>query len=169
MGRLYEPYENLEAAISESHLDLGNLLHLYEVYLKKNRDWLLKDAPRRADMRIYEAVYHFNLYSYLKELLKSQGGNVFPEFPTGNGKIDLILIYNGKQYGIELKSFTNDRSYKESLKQAAKYGKQLGLEEIFLAFFVEYSDDQRKQQYERDYREEDTGVKVKPILIETGN
>ncbi|MCP4154298.1 MAG: hypothetical protein GY757_41625, partial [bacterium] len=73
MGRLYEQYENLDAAISESHLDIGNLLNLYEAYLKKNRAWLLKDAPRRADMRIYEAVYHFNLYSYLKELLKSQG------------------------------------------------------------------------------------------------
>ncbi len=55
---------------------------------KNASEWLLKDAPRRADMRIYEAVYHFNLYSYLKELLETRGGKVFPEFPTGNGKIN---------------------------------------------------------------------------------
>lgn len=168
LGMLYEPYEDLGAIIGKTHLDIRGLLNLYEVYLQKNGEWLLKDVPRRSDMRIYEAVYHFSLYLYLKELLDSQGGKVFPEFPTGNGKIDLIVTYADNWYGIELKSFTNQWSYKESLKQAAKYGKQLGLTEIHLVFFVEYSDEQRKNQYETDFHDKAAGVLVKPVLIETG-
>lgn len=168
LGMLYEPYENLEAIITKDHLDMRGLLNLYEAYLRKNREWLLKNAPRRSDMRIYEAVYHFSLYSYLKELLENRDGKVLPEFPTGNGKIDLIVTYADKRYGIELKSFTNEWSYKESIKQAAKYGKQLGLPEIHLVFFVEYSDEKRKKQYETGHRDKGTGVLVKPVLIETG-
>ncbi len=120
-------------------------------------------------MRIYEAVYHFNLYSYLNEFLRPEGGRVFPEFPTGNGKIDLIVTYAGNRYGIELKSYTNERNYKESLEKAAKYGKQLELTEIFLVFFVESIDDKNRIKYEGDYPGKETGVNVLPIFIETGN
>ncbi|MCP5053004.1 MAG: hypothetical protein GY940_37905 [bacterium] len=169
MGRLHELYANLDNAISKTHLNIPNLLKLYETYLKTNRQWLLKDAPRRSDMQIYEAVYHFNFYSYLKELLTDRGVKVFPEFPTGNGKIDLILTYCGNRYGIELKSFTNEWSYNESLKQAAEYGKQLGLQTIHIVFFVEYSNEQRRKQYETGFADKTTGVTVKPALIETGN
>jgi hypothetical protein len=136
--------------------------------LKKNRGWLLKDAPRREDMRIYEAVYHFNLYSYLKQFLGVEGGSVNPEFPTGNGKIDLIVSFAGKRYGIEVKSFTTRGNYMHALVQAARYGKQLGLEEIFLAIFVDAIDDKNRGIYEKEYLDETTGVKVVPCFIETG-
>jgi hypothetical protein len=169
MGRLYEPFESLDDTITETHLDIRNLVKRYQTYLKKNREWLLKDAPRRVDLRIYEAIYHFNLYSYLNEFLRPQGGRVFPEFPTGNGKIDLIVTYAGNRYGIELKSYTNERNYKESLEKAAKYGKQLELTEIFLVFFVESIDDKNRIKYEADYPDKETGVNVLPIFIETGN
>ena len=65
VGRLYAPFESLEDTITSEYLHIPNLLRRYELYLKKNRDWLLKDAPRRADLRVRETVYHFNLYMYL--------------------------------------------------------------------------------------------------------
>jgi hypothetical protein len=167
--RLYEPFESIEDTITETHLEIRNLVKLYQTYLIKNREWLLKDAPRRRDLRIYEAVYHFNLYSYLNEFLRPQGGRVFPEFPTGNGKIDLIVTYAGNRYGIELKSYVDERNYRESLQKAAKYGKQLVLAEIFLVVFVESIDDKSRKTYEVDYPDKETGVKVLPIFVETGN
>jgi hypothetical protein len=169
MGRLYEPFESLDHTITETHLDIRNLVKLYQTYLIKNREWLLKDAPRRRDLRIYEAVYHFNLYSYLNEFLRTQGGRVFPEFPTGNGKIDLIVTYAGNRYGIELKSYVDERNYRDSLQKAAKYGKQLELSEIFLVVFVESIDGKSRKKYEVDYPDKETGVKVLPIFVETGN
>ncbi len=169
MGRLYEPFEPLEDIITETSLDIKNLLRRYERYLKKNREWLLKNAPRRADLRIYEAVYHFNLYMYLAEFLRSRRGQVYPEFPTGNGKVDLIIRYAGQLYGLEVKSFTDDFAYRRALKQAAGYGRQLALTGISLALFVDYVDDENRARYEAIYEDEETGVTVTPIFIETGN
>jgi hypothetical protein len=62
----------------------GELLKLYQNYLDKNKKWMFKQAPRRSDMRVFEAVFHFNLYAYINEFLRSKKGQVFPEFPTGN-------------------------------------------------------------------------------------
>lgn len=168
MGKLTEPFVNLDNVITETHLNIPNLMRLYQEYLKKNREWLFKSVPRRTDMRIYEAVFHFNLYSYLNQFLKTPGGKVLPEFPTGNGKIDLIVMYGNYTYGIELKSYTNERNYKEALEQAAKYGKQLNLPEIFIVFFIEYIDQQNREKYEKDYHAKEARVTVKPIIIETG-
>ncbi|MCP4220656.1 MAG: hypothetical protein GY765_38870, partial [bacterium] len=93
------------AALNVMHnINIRNLGKRYQTYLAENRDWLLEDVPGRKDLRIYEAVFHFNFYSYLSEFLQPGDGRIVPEFPTGNGKIDLLITYAGKRYGIELKS-----------------------------------------------------------------
>ncbi len=92
-----------------------------------------------------------------------------PEFPTGNGKIDLILDYRGTRYGLELKSYTDESGYYDAIKQAAGYGDTLGLNEIFLVVFVEYVDEQRRKIYEIDTKDEATGVMVRPVFVETGS
>ncbi|MFQ5616458.1 MAG: hypothetical protein ACE5GO_08370, partial [Anaerolineales bacterium] len=169
MSRVYAPFESLEDTITEDSLDVANLLRRYERYLKMNHSWLLKDAPRRADLRIHEAVYHFNLYMYLKSFLQGYDGQVFPEFPTGNGKIDLIIRYSGRVYGLELKSYTSHRKYRAALPKAARYGRQLGLDEITLAFFVEVIDETNREKYEAIYHDDETGVTVRPVFVATGD
>ncbi len=167
MGQLAAPFTNLDNVVTDTDIHIPNLLKLYQTYLKKNGQWLFKAVPRRTDNRIYEAFYHFNLFSYLDSFLKNQGGRVFPEFPTGNGKIDLIITYEKKRYGIELKSFTNERDYKKALRRAAQYGKQLELAEIFLVSFLELIDEESKNKYEVEFLDKDSGVKVIPIFITT--
>ena len=167
LGKLYEPFENLEDTITDDTLNVKNLVRRYERYLKKNQDWLFKDAPRRTDLRIYEAVYHFNLYMYLANFLQRRRGQVYPEFPTGNGKIDLIIKYAGQMYGLELKTFTDDSGYREALEQAARYGQQLGLRQISLVFFVEAIDETNREKYETVYVDGETEVTVAPIFVET--
>jgi len=167
-GKLYEPFEDIDDAITEDSLNIRNIMKLYQTYLMKNRDWILENAPVRSDMRIYEAVFHFNLYMYLSRFMMGFKGNVYPEFPTGNGKIDLIVEHADKTYGIELKSYTNKPEYKKALKKAAEYGHQLKLKEISLVFFVEYISDENRKKYETDYFDSGTEVKVEPIFVETG-
>ncbi len=140
----------------------------FETYLKQNRDWLLQDAPKRKDLRVYEAVYHFCFYRYLCDFFGPEEARVYPEFPTGNGKIDLIVRYQGKRYGLELKSYSNEREYYEALDQAAKYGKEYDLPVIWLISFVEYIDEATRKKYEKEYIDNDTGVKVMPMFVETG-
>ena len=169
VGQLYAPFEDLDDTITQERLRVTPLLRRYEVYLRENRAWLLKDAPRRTtDLRIYEAVYHFNLYRYLASFLESYGGRVTPEFPTGNGKVDLLIEYAGQTYAIEVKSYANLPAYKAALRQAARYGRQLGLGEITLALFVEAVDDANRARYEAVYEDEATGVIVRPVFVVTG-
>jgi hypothetical protein len=167
-GRLYDPFEDLSDTITDDSLDVCNLLRRYERYLQQNRGWLLKDAPRRADLRIYEAVYHFNLFTYISRFLNGYGGSAYPEFPTGNGKVDILMRYAGQSYGLEVKSYRTPRQYREALQQAAAYGRQLELTEITLAFFVERVDDASRQKYEVSYTDPVTGVAVTPVFVATG-
>ncbi len=168
LGRLYPPFEDLSDTITETELFIKPLLGRYERYLRANRAWLLQDAPRRArDLRVYEAVYHFNLYMYLSRFLDRRGA-VIPEFPTGNGKIDLFIKYQGQRYGLEVKSFSDSFGYKEALKQAAEYAQELKLAGITLVFFVEAIDEANRLKYEVTYHDPATQVTVWPIFVEIG-
>ncbi len=168
MGKIYDPLDNFEDTITEKNLNIKNLVKRYDKYLAENSGFIIGNAPRRSDMRIYEAVFHFNLYMYLFSFLQSFGGEIYPEFPTGNGKIDLIVKYAGRTYGIEVKTFRNRPAYAGALGQAALYGKQLGLKEISLVFFIEKIDDENRAKYEVDFFDDETGVKVIPVFVETG-
>ena len=129
---------------------------------------MLKNAPRRSDLRVYEAVFHFHLYLYLTSFFRGYDIQIHPEFPTGNGAIDLLIRQGGQLFGLELKSFANRPQYNEALTQAADYGKKLGVKEIWLVFFVETVDEQNRQKFSKDYTDSETGVIVHPILVQTG-
>jgi Ribonuclease G/E len=82
--------------------------------------------------------------------------------------VDLLIRYRGKLYALEVKTFSNLRLYREALEQAARYAKSLGLPEISLVFFIDMLDEKNREKYETEYRENATGVTVKPLFIETG-
>jgi len=168
MGRLVEPFESLDDAITDEQLHIPNIIARYQRYLNKNHEWLFKNAPRRVDLRIREAVYHFNLYMYLHKFLHSKGARVWPEFPSGNGQLDILITYQEQLYGIEVKSFSDLSEYKKALGQVATYGKELDVHEITLVFFIESVDEENRKKYEVEYVDETTGVTVKPVFVETG-
>lgn len=169
LGNLYQPFEDLSKIIDEKTLQVPALIRRYELYLQQNRTWLFKESPRRTtDLRIFEAVYHFNLYMYLVRFLESYNGQVTPEFPTGNGKIDLLIRYAGQRYGLELKSFVNAFEYKNALSQAANYAQKLNLPEISLIFFVEAVDEENRRKFEATHVDPNTGVTVRPVFVATG-
>ncbi|MCP4347932.1 MAG: hypothetical protein GY795_20710 [Desulfobacterales bacterium] len=168
-GKLYEPFEDMSDTFIKEGLNIISLMRRFQAYLKKNREWLLKDAPKRKDMRIFEAVYHFSLYRYLCDFLETRRAKVWPEFPTGNGAVDIIIKYAGRIYALELKSYTDEAGYSDALDQAVRYGKQLELSEIFLVFFVEYIDDANREKYEKEYTDKESSVLVIPVFVETGN
>jgi hypothetical protein len=162
------PEDDLADAINDEELNIINIIKRYKNYLGQNHDWLFKEAPRLSDLRVYEAVFHFNLYMYLNELLDPFGVRVYPEFPTGNGKVDLVIYYKKRVYAIEVKSFRDIRTYREALPRAAYYGKQLGLEEITMVLFVESFEEKKLQELQADFPDPMTRVTVKPVIILTG-
>lgn len=81
MGTLIEPFDEMTDVIQEDSIHIANLIQRYQAYLETNKAWLFKDAPRRSDMKLYEAIYHFNIYRYLFDLLRRRGYRILPEFP----------------------------------------------------------------------------------------
>ena len=79
-----------------------------------------------------------------------------------------MIRHAGQLFGLELKSFANQREYQHALTQAAKYGKQLGLSEVGLVLFIEAVDDNNRQRFETDYIDTKTGVTVRPQFVQTG-
>ena len=119
------------------------------------------------DLRLYEAVYHFNLFTWLTRFLQRVGGRVHPEFPTGNGQTDLLIRYQTYRYGLELKSFRSDFEYNLALGQAARYAHQLQLATITVVFFVEAVDDANRTLYETPCHDAPTVVTIEPVLVTT--
>ncbi len=169
MGKLFEPFEDVTDIVTKDSLHIGNLMRRYEKHLQKNRDWMLKNAPRRSDMRIFEAVFHFNLYEYLVRFFESYQTEIWPEFPTGNGKVDIMVKHGGKLHALELKSYRDKPAYDRALKQAAEYAASLKLNTIHLIVFVEYINDEYRLKYETDFYDKTTGVVVVPVFVATGN
>jgi Holliday junction resolvase-like predicted endonuclease len=104
------------------------------------------------------------LYNFLTPLK----ADVWPEFPTGNGKIDIIIKYHNQIYGIEIKSFSNENAFNKAIQQAADYARHLKINSIALVFFVGSIDDESRQKYETIHHNSESGIDVETIFIESG-
>ncbi len=138
-----DPSDDLSDVFDTPLLNIPGLIRRYQDYLKRLKAKglnLWKDQPRRKDMRFTEAVGHFHLYSWLREAV-GQYCAVSPEFPAGNGKVDLHIRCDGKEGIIEVKSFTDSRQIGKAAKQAAEYASAIGLNSVTLVLFV-YSEDE---------------------------
>ncbi len=120
-------------------LNLPALLARYKNYLvrlkaKGINPW--KEQPRRKkDFQLTEWVGHFHLFSWLVQAV-GRRCVISPEFPTGNGKVDLHLRCGNQQGIIEVKSFVDSYQIELDQKQAADYAKNLGIDSVTIALFL---------------------------------
>ncbi len=139
-----EPLDDLADVFNKDELDLPALLQRYKDYLARRKarglnPW--QEQPRRADLHLTEAVGHFHLYSWLQSAVQRQC-IISPEFPTGNGKVDIFLKCGLKSGIIEIKSFIDAAQIKEAKKQAAGYARQTGHDSVTIALFVPLEDEE---------------------------
>ena len=138
-----DPLDELEDVFDGPELNLPALVERYKDYLKRLKDKGLdpwKDQPRRADLHLTEAVGHFHLYAWLQ----NAAGRICvisPEFPTGNGKVDLHLRCDDRRGIIEVKSFIDALETKRARGQAARYAQQMGLDRVTLVLFAPVRDE----------------------------
>jgi len=133
-----EPGDLLSNVFTDTGLNLPPLLTRYKDYLARLKAEDIEPwphAPRRQDLNITESVGHFHLYAWLREAIGDYA-SVTPEFPTGNGVVDLIVHYGETCGVLEVKSFRNMLQLKHGQAQVARYARNLGLEDATLALFV---------------------------------
>jgi hypothetical protein len=162
------PLDTLDDIIISKTLNTAALLERYKDYLKRLKDsgynpW--QNQPRRKDFRLTEAVGHFHLYYWMQMALGIQS-TISPEFPTGNGKVDLHIEYQGKKGIIEVKSFTNANDAKLARKQASNYAKQTGYSDVTVAMFAPFTDENILNQL--SVKETIDGIDVTVVVIGQG-
>jgi hypothetical protein len=138
-----EPLDDLADVFEGETLNLPSLLDRYKAYLVRMKAKGLnpfKDQPRRTDLHYTEAVGHFHLYAWLQAAI-GRRCVTSPEFPTGNGKVDIHIRCNGKKGIIEVKSFVDMSETRKGTEQAATYASSLNLNSVTLALFVPVDDE----------------------------
>jgi hypothetical protein len=138
-----DPLDTLADVFAPAGLDLAALLGRYRSYLARLKGKGLdpwKGQPRRQDLHLTEATGHFHLYTWLRDAVGRECV-VSPEFPTGNGKVDLLVQWKGQRGVIEVKSFRARRDLPPARQQAARYAKSQGLASATLALFVPTDDE----------------------------
>ncbi len=160
-----DPLDALSDVFTDRGIDAAALCERYKGYLTRLRaaghDPFLGEQ-RRADLGLREAALHFHLYAWLREAVGS-ACLVSPEFPTGNGKVDLLLRTEHHRAVIEVKSFRSAAEVAVSRKQAARYAKGQGLPLATLAVFVPVSDENVLRSLSGDERID--GVRVITVAI----
>lgn len=119
------------------------LLERYRDYLKRLKTkgidpWI--GQPRRQDLQYTEAVGHFHLYAWLKDAV-GRRCVISPEFPTGNGRVDLLLRKQNQLAIIEVKSLRDIADLAGHRNQAAAYAKKLNTSEATLVLFAPTDDE----------------------------
>ena len=134
----FDGTDTLEDVFLPERLDVVALLQRYKAYLDSLREAgrdPFRDQPMRADFQLPEAVGHFHLYAWLQQATGREC-SITPEFPTGNGKVDLRILHRGRTSLVEVKSLAAARELPRARAQAAKYAAQQGLSEATLVLFV---------------------------------
>lgn len=160
-----EPTDRITDIFEPLEIDLASVITRYKAYLKRLRaaglnPW--KDQPRRKDMHLTEAVGHFHLYAWLQNAL-GRYCTISPEFPTGNGRVDLHLKCAGRLGIIEVKSFTDLAAMDDVRSQAADYASRLKLPAVTVALFVPTEDENVLNQLSGEAIIEDVRVVVSAI------
>lgn len=161
-----DPFDELTDVFRDTGLNVPAILTRYKDYLKRLKTrginpW--KAQPRRAtDFHLTEAVGHFHLFTWLQSAIGKQCV-ISPEFPTGNGKVDLHLRCGDTLGIIEVKSFVN--AYQASLdrQQAARYAQKLGLDAVTLAIFLPLDDETTLEKLSGEHCLD--GVRVMVVAI----
>ena len=88
-----------------------------------------------------------------------------PEFPTGNGRVDIHLRCNGKEGVIEVKSFRDMHTLEQSIVQASQYAKGLNLESIVLVVFLTGVEEDEAMQLKAKRNIGNIMVYIEPVVI----
>lgn len=153
----------LDDVFTSHGINAPKLLERYRGYLKRLKikgidPWV--GQPRRQDLHYTEAVGHFHLYAWLLDAV-GRRCSVSPEFPTGNGKVDLLLRRKEHTAIIEVKSIREVWDLQDYRKQAARYARHLGLSTATLVVFAPVEDESVLVQLEG--RHDIDGVSVTTV------
>ena len=160
--------DTFEDVITKEGIKVKPIIERFKRYLErtKTKEIYKGIEARRRDGRIYEHIYHFYLYTWLFEVLKDYGIRVIPEFPLGNGRIDIVLKDKKENISIiEVKSFTNMIKLRRGEEQLESYAKKVRAKESLMALFVGFDEEKYLKTLTEEYEKDSIKFYIEPIPI----
>jgi type II secretory pathway predicted ATPase ExeA len=109
------PYQILRYQKPDGSIDVDYLMHDFQQFWQANSDvWVNKysDYPEAGPLLVMQA--------FLQRVVNG-GGQIIRDMASGNGRLDLMMIYGGKKYPIELKIRYGKKYVDKGLNQTAGY------------------------------------------------
>ncbi len=126
-----------------------------------------KDFIARAGYKILqvpetpqEFIGQYLLYAYLDQFVRTIGGTMFLEVPTGRGRMDLLITFNQRKYIVETKIWEGTHRYRAGKQQLATY---LKLEGSLEGYYVVF--DHRREPDPQVETETIDGVSIQSYVI----
>ena len=140
---------------SDGMLEMGALLDNFQDFIARAGFRILQvpDTPQ-------EFVGQYLLYTYLDQFVRVIGGGMYLEAQTGRGRIDLLILHNGRKYIVETKIWEGDRRYQSGKAQLATY---LKLEDAAEGYYVVF--DHRTEPEQRVETETLDGFTIRSYVI----
>lgn len=100
----------------DGKLAMEQLLENFRAFIARAGFRILQvpDTPR-------EYVGQHLLYAYLDQFVRTVGGTMYLEVPTGRGRLDLLILHNQQKYIVETKIWEGARRYAAGKQQLAAY------------------------------------------------
>ena len=113
---------------TSGHIELERLLDNFRDFIARVGFRILQvpDTPQ-------EFVGQDLLYTYLDQFVSIVQGVMYLEVQTGRGRIDLVIVHNGRKYIVETKIWEGEKRYKAGKKQLKAY---LKLEQAVEGYYV---------------------------------
>ncbi len=128
----YLPYDTMfsDYLSPDGHIQMSSLLENFCAFVKR-AGYRILEVPSIPK----EFVGQYLLMSYLDMFVLEIKGFIYPEVPTGRGRMDIIILHNGRKYVIETKLWRGEKIFMEEKKQLAKYLDKEGVDEGYYVIF----------------------------------
>lgn len=111
----------------------GINLHLL---LNKYRDYVERRGFRAFNTeQLKEGAWHYSLDGFINFFIERLGGETFIEVPSGRGRADILILYQGKKMLIETKIFSDQIYFQHGKHQLVDYLATEGLSEGYYVVF----------------------------------
>ena len=114
----------------DGHIQMERLLDNFRDFIAR-AGYRILQVPETPQ----EFIGQHLLYAYLDQFVNSVNGVMYLEVPTGRGRMDLIILHNGKKHIVETKIWRSARGYAAGKQQLAAYLSTEGVTEGFYVVF----------------------------------
>jgi type II secretory pathway predicted ATPase ExeA len=155
------PHETINQYLTpKGELNVNELLKAYRAYVRR-RGFRAFDT-----VHLKEGAWHYSLDGFIYFFIQRLGGQTYVEVPSGRGRTDILIRYQGQSNLIETKVYSDVTYFKRGKGQLAEYLKSEALVEGYYVVFSQKHTEKDKLNFEEVIQGKRIYTHIIPIQFE---